>query len=238
MKAAFISDIHGNAFALEAVLEDIAKKQIDQIYVLGDLCFRGPNPKQALDLIRSLNANVIKGNADEWVVRGIQKGEVPDKALDVMKKEREWTVAHLDSADIDYLQNLPQTLQIDLNGKAILAFHATPNSLFDIIRPDTDDVHLEKRLMAENMADFYIYGHIHLPYIRFLNGKTVLNIGSVGLPFDGQAMASYGIVEAEDGNVRVSIERVNYDIEKTVQQYMENDYPNKAMVDVVRNGRL
>lgn len=200
MKAAFISDIHGNAFALEAVLEDIAKKQIDQIYVLGDLCFRGPNPKQALDLIRSLNANVIKGNADEWVVRGIQKGEVPDEALNVMKKEREWTVAHLDSADIDYLQNLPQTLQLNLNGTAILAFHATPNSLFDIIRPDTDDVHLEKRLMAENMADFYIYGHIHLPYIRFLNGKTVLNIGSVGLPFDGQAKASYGIVEAEDGN--------------------------------------
>lgn len=238
MKAAFISDIHGNAFALEAVLEDIAKKQIDQIYVLGDLCFRGPNPKQALDLIRSLNANVIKGNADEWVVRGIQKGEVPDEALDVMKKEREWTVAHLDSTDIDYLQNLPQTLQLDLNGTDILAFHATPNSLFDIIRPDTDDVQLEKRLMAGNMADFYIYGHIHLPYIRFLKGKTVLNIGSVGLPFDGQAKASYGIVEAEDGNVHVSIERVNYDIEKTVQQYLENDYPNKAMMDVVRNGRL
>ncbi|MBE3570460.1 MAG: metallophosphoesterase family protein [Bacillales bacterium] len=238
MKAAFISDIHGNVFALEAVLDDIAKKQIDQIFLLGDLCFRGPNPKQALDLIRSLNANVIKGNADEWVVRGIHKGEVPDEVLDVMRKEREWTVAHLDAMDIDYLQNLPETLHLDLNGTDILAFHATPNSLFDIIRPDTDDFHLEKGLMAGNDAHLFIYGHIHLPYIRFLNGKAVLNIGSVGLPFDGQAKASYGIVAAENGNVQVSIERVNYDIEKTVQQYLESDYPNNAMVDVVRNGRL
>jgi len=42
MKIAFISDIHGNAIALESVLEDIQKKKVDKIYVLGDLCYRGP----------------------------------------------------------------------------------------------------------------------------------------------------------------------------------------------------
>jgi putative phosphoesterase len=238
MKAAFISDIHGNAPALEAVLEDITKKQIDKLFILGDLCFRGPSPKQTLDLIRSLDAKVIKGNADEWVVRGIRKGEVPDEALEIMRKEQEWTAANLDETDIHYLKNLPETLNLELNGTNILAFHAAPNSLFDVIRPDTDDQSLEKNLMADNHSSLFIYGHIHLPYIRFLNGKTVMNLGSVGLPFDSQPKASYGIVETEDGDLTVSIQRVDYDVEKTVRLYAENDYPNKAMIDVVRNGRL
>lgn len=64
MKIAFISDIHGNAVALESVLEDIDKKNVDRIIVLGDICFRGPEPKRSLDLVRSLDTYVIKGNAD------------------------------------------------------------------------------------------------------------------------------------------------------------------------------
>src|SRR5690606_34163426 len=112
MKIAFISDIHGNSYALRAVLEDISKRNVDQICVLGDLCYRGPDPKGALDLIRSLNAQVIKGNADEWVVRGIRQGEVADQALEMMNKEREWIAERLDDNDLEYLRNLPQHLNI------------------------------------------------------------------------------------------------------------------------------
>ncbi len=77
MKLAFISDIHGNAIALDAVLQDISAKNADKVFVLGDICYRGPEPKRALDLVRSLNCEVIKGNADEWVIRGVREGEVP-----------------------------------------------------------------------------------------------------------------------------------------------------------------
>ena len=81
MKIAFISDIHGNAVALDAVLNDIEKKKVDKIYVLGDISYRGPEPKRALELVRSLNTDVIKGNADEWVVRGVREGEVQQVRL-------------------------------------------------------------------------------------------------------------------------------------------------------------
>src|SRR5690625_314515 len=86
MRFAFLSDIHGNATALEAVLHDAANQKVDKIYILGDLCFRGPEPKRVLDLVRSVDATVIKGNADEWMVRGVKKGEVPDAALDIMNQ--------------------------------------------------------------------------------------------------------------------------------------------------------
>lgn len=104
MKIAFISDIHGNAISLDSVIADLNRKSVDQIFVLGDLFYRGSEPKRALGLIRSLNAEVLKENADEWVVRGVKKGEVPDQALDIMNKERDWTISQLDAEDIDYLK--------------------------------------------------------------------------------------------------------------------------------------
>jgi putative phosphoesterase len=239
MKIAFISDIHGNAIALETVLEDVKKKKVDQIYVLGDLCYRGPEPKRVLELIRSLQAEVIKGNADEWVVRGVQKGEVPDQAFNIMNQEREWTVSQLDPSDIEYLKQLPTEKHFQVNGISIHAFHATPDSLFDIVLPHTEDDTIQKKLMSTTESNIYVYAHIHKPYIRYINGKIVMNIGSVGLPFDGVPKASYAIVEIEEENVRTSIERVHVEIEKVVERYQEVNYPNAdMMIQIVRNARL
>ena len=52
-----------------------------KVFVLGDLCYRGIEPKRSLELVEPLNCDVIKGNADEWVVRGVREGEVPDQVL-------------------------------------------------------------------------------------------------------------------------------------------------------------
>src|SRR5690625_7300114 len=128
MKLAFISDVHGNAMALDAVLEDIKKREIDQIIVLGDICYRGPEPKRSLDLIRALETDVIKGNADEWIVRGIKKGEVPEQDLQIMNEEREWTVSALDKSSINYLRDLPTELNLTFGRMKLHAFHATQNS--------------------------------------------------------------------------------------------------------------
>lgn len=237
VKLAFISDIHGNSIALEAILEDIAKKEIDRIYVLGDLCYRGPDPKRSLALIRSLNTQVIKGNADEWVVRGVNQGEVPEQVIDMMKMEREWTVAQLDEQDIEYLASLPTEMKLEIEGISIHAFHATPDSLFEIVLPGAGDEVLKSKLMSASDADIFIYAHIHRPFIRYMEGKILLNIGSVGLPFDGMPKAAYAIVEIENGQIRTSIERVPYRIEDVVKQYEEAQYPNAEMMTrIVRNG--
>lgn len=239
VKIAFISDIHGNAVALNAVLEDIASKHVDQVNVLGDLCYRGPEPKRSLELVRSLQTNVIKGNADEWVVRGVREGEVPEKALEMMNIECDWTLSKLDRQDIDYLASLPTEVTLEHEGITIAGFHATPESLFEIIPPDSKDEVIEGSFFNAVNADVYIYAHIHKPYIRFIKGKIVMNIGSVGLPFDGMPKASYGLMEIVDGNIRASIERVQYDLEKTVQLYKDEDYPNaEMMIGIVRNGRI
>ncbi|MEI7028038.1 metallophosphoesterase family protein [Paenibacillus sp. y28] len=239
MRLAFISDIHGNAVALDAVLEDIRKKAVDRIMVLGDLCYRGPEPKRALERVRALHTEVIKGNADAWTVRGVRPGEAPDQALEMMNRERHWIVSQLAQEDIDYLDGLPTELQLQVEGVSIHAFHATPDSLFEIVLPGTEEAQLKAKLMSGADADVYIYAHIHRPYVRFIDGKVLMNIGSVGLPFDGMAKASYGILEIEAGAIRTSIERVPFEVEQVVKQYEEAGYPNAEMMSrVVRNGRI
>ncbi|CRK81270.1 metallophosphoesterase family protein [Neobacillus massiliamazoniensis] len=238
MKIAFISDIHGNAVALDAVLTDIKKKEIDQVFVLGDICYRGPEPKRSIDLVRSLNTKVIKGNADEWVVRGVLEGEVPQKALELMNRERQWTVDQLEPTDIDYLESLPTQLQVNVDGIEIVSFHATPDSLFDVVLPNAEDEKIESRLMKPADANIYVYAHIHKPYIRYINGKVIMNIGSVGLPFDGLTKASYGLIEIENGNYRTSIERVSFDLEKVIHAYQKVNYPNaEMMIEIIKNAK-
>lgn len=239
MKIAFISDIHGNAVALESVLAHIQKNKIDKIYVLGDLCYRGPEPKRSMEMIRSLDTEVIKGNADEWVVRGVRAGEVPDKALEMMNRERDWTVSKLDAFDLVYLQMLPTEINFIVEGIPITLFHATPESLFEVVLPFVDDEGVAAKLMTSRDAQIHICGHIHKPYIRYLRGKIVINTGSVGLPFDSLAMASYATVEIVEGDIKTTIERVSYDVEQVVEQYLNANYPNaEMMIKVLRNASI
>lgn len=239
MRYAFISDIHGNAVALDAVLNDIKRKSIDRIVVLGDICFRGPEPKRALELVKSNSADVIRGNADEWMVRGIRENEVPLTAFDTMKREREWGVSRLSQEDITYLTELPASLTFIANEKtAIHVFHATPDSLFNPVPPDGSGDLIKQQFHFESTPEqILVYAHIHQAYIRYIDGKTVINTGSVGIPFDGLTQPSYSIVEVGEKTISTSIERVSYDIEKVIEQYKESDYPNaEQMIGVTRSG--
>jgi putative phosphoesterase len=236
LKTAFISDIHGNDLALNAVLADLKEKEIDQILVLGDLVFRGPNPKKTIDKLRKLDAIIIKGNTDEWVVRGILPNEVPEKDLEIMYRERDWCVNQLTTEDIDYLSGLPLDVKLHLSKNVhIHVFHATPDDLFEVLPPDANTEVFQRKLMKDKDATIYVYAHTHHPLVRYISGKCVINPGAVGYTFDGLAKSSYVLVEAKNDSYSVTVERVPFDIEAVVQAYYTNNYPNPVlMANVVR----
>ncbi|MFC7062215.1 metallophosphoesterase family protein [Halobacillus seohaensis] len=230
MRLAFISDIHGNARALEAVLEDIEKRNIDQLFVLGDISYRGLEPQRSVEMVRKLDAKVIKGNADEWVVRGVQEGEVPDEVIEGMNDEKDWSTSKMTGESVRYLNDLPKEINEEFEGVNIHGFHATPGNLFEVVLPTETEESMKEHLMVNKMADIYVYGHIHKPYIRHIDGKVVINTGSVGLPFDGLAQPSYAIVDIEDSGVQTSIVRTNYDLERLVEDVKASDYPQKDLL--------
>ncbi|QKS71143.1 metallophosphoesterase family protein [Paenalkalicoccus suaedae] len=238
-KIAVISDIHGNMHALQAVLADIKSQYIDEIVVLGDLAFRGPHPNECVDLVKKHARYVIKGNADEWAVRGIHEGEVPEHVLDGMRTEQAFTHSQLTEENLTYLHSLPETLELPLtNKKQLFVFHATPDSLFEVVPSDASNEKLLKLIASNERANLFAYGHIHVAHQRTINGKLVFNTGSVGLPFDGDNRASYAIVHAKD-DVQLTLRRVSYDIDAAVEALAS--YPAHAiplLTHVYTNGAL
>lgn len=234
MKLALISDIHGNAVALENVLEHLHSKKPDELLVLGDIAFRGPEPKRAVQLVQQAKAKVIKGNADLWAVRGIKQGEVPSDAHSMMVQEQQWCQEQLGPSELTYLEALPDQLHVPLTEEhSLLAYHAVPGNCFEVVLPDTKEHEIASKMMVDPHALFTVYGHIHIPFIRWIEGRCMMNTGSVGLPFDGMAKSSYIWLETDGEHVTCSIERIAYDTEKVCRQYADFAYPNAQMMQHV-----
>jgi predicted phosphodiesterase len=110
-RVALISDIHGNAVALEAVLADIGRGA-DEIVCLGDVAAGGPQPREALERLRRLGCPVVRGNADEWLLGTMPaESDEDDRRL---RESVEWAREQLIDADVAYLESFVPTIELDL----------------------------------------------------------------------------------------------------------------------------
>ncbi len=247
MKLAFISDIHGNYHALEAVLLDIATIKADKIYVLGDLVFKGSMPAECVRRIRKLDTVVIQGNIDELVgcnliQPGFAKTEERKAAL---LAEMEWTRSRLTPEELDYLAGLPFFHEEEpVKGLRFRMVHANPRNLLDAVLPTDNPDEVTARMFEGTEAVIALYGHIHVPYVLHNGGKAVANTGSVGLPFDGNTAASYAVLEIDEpyaGSAPVfslGIRRVPYDVEAAVRAFEGSEHPfAETVITALRAGK-
>src|SRR5579864_2984709 len=99
MRLAVISDIHGECFALDQVLQDIRRQGIEQIVCLGDALQGGSQPAETLARLCELNCPVVMGNADAWLITG-QNTSVDEEPSQQQRAVREWSLTHLSESDI------------------------------------------------------------------------------------------------------------------------------------------
>ena len=207
-RIALISDIHGNLTALEAVLKDIEKRNVDQVYCLGDLVGKGPRGSECIDLIRKNCDKVIYGNWDVFI-----RDETDNEII-------KWFQSQLTDEDFNYLASLPFYIEFELNGKLIRCFHASPRSVFERIAPEYHP--LEKCLSlfqnseeteshhSKRTPDIVFYGDIHMTLLRSYEIGILCNVGSVGLDL---IEATYVIVDGSYGANSINFVRVPYDRE-------------------------
>ncbi|WP_051471734.1 metallophosphoesterase family protein [Patulibacter minatonensis] len=207
---ALLYDVHGNLAALEAVLQDATEAGATSWLVGGDVSAFGPWPVDALRRLRALDdARWIRGNHERWAV---ETADVPDVPL-----ARGGVAAGRDAlgpAVVAELYALPRWQRIP-GGEA---WHASPRSDVDGfgLEPAGDDA----ALLEGRTPGLLVVGHTHLQMRRDVvrpdgGTTTVVNPGSVGLPFDGDPRAAYGLV-GDDGAVH--LRRVDYDVERTVAE--------------------
>ncbi len=222
-RVALISDIHGNAVALEAVLGDIGRRRVDEIVCLGDVAAGGPQPREALERLRTLGCDVVCGNADEWLLGRPPVAEDEDGRR--VRAIVEWTRALLGDADVAYLESFVPTIEFDLGAsRRLLGFHGSPRATSDRLLAATPDEEVS-RLLAGAAAEVLAGGHTHLQLARRLGGSLLVNPGSVGLPLPESIDASsvpgelclprfaeYALVEAE-AEIAVELRRAPIDLE-------------------------
>lgn len=234
---AIISDIHGNLPALEAVLADIERQGVNEIYHLGDLVGYNPFPNETVALIASRGIPGLRGNYDQAVLGQVADpvGEFLNARITPMGLEiYHWTLQEVNDQTRKFLASLPQQMTVAKEGWRFRLTHGSPRHIKDYVRPSwPDEMFLE--LLAEVSEEVLCTGHTHIPLIRQFDRQWLLNPGSVGFPKDGNPLASYALV-AVDQELTIEIRRVEYDIERTVRAIGERGLPPKAAADL-RAGR-
>lgn len=235
MTLACISDIHGNAPALEAVLRDIESKGITRILCAGDLVGFGPFPNEVIDLLRAGEIPCVMGNYDAKVMK------FPQKKKKYKKKKRaesyeslRWTWKHLSDQNRVYLAGLPFSHAETIGGFSVLMAHGSMRSYKDYIPESTSEAGLIG-LLDGNAPEIFITGHTHLPFCTTIGKTCVAGCGSAGKPVEGSPDVSYVIIHF-NGELSGEIVRVAYDVEKLCSDIIESGLP-EVFADQFRHGK-
>lgn len=194
-RVGLISDIHGNAVALEAVLEDMGT--VDALVCAGDIVGYGPSPGACLDIVRNREIPTVAGNHDRAVVRG-QPYESGD----------EYAQQTLSEAALAWLSELPRERLLFDGSLKVIHDHPTERDRYTM--PDA----FEPTLL--DSEDILVLGHTHIQHAAVFDEGIVVNPGSVGQPRDGNPDAAYALVDVDD--LSVTLRRVEYDVDRVQQR--------------------
>lgn len=215
MRLAFLSDIHGNPIALDAVLADVAAQGgVDEYLVLGDLVALGYDPIAVLERLTSLpKVGFTRGNTDRYVVSGDRPATGDQAAVVEMANSFSWTRGYI-TADgwFDWLGALPlEQRRVLPDGSRLLAVHAAPGTDDGPgVSPEQSGTELH-HLVADSDADLVFVGHTHWALDRTAGSVRIVNVGSVSNPWAPDLRASYALVEAGPSGCSVDLRRVDYD---------------------------
>lgn len=217
MRLALISDLHAHLPALDAVLADAEAQGADRIVCLGDVIDMGPEPNAVCERLRERGIPTLTGNHDPL-------DEHPTFPL--LAAIEAWTADVLDPDHRAWLDGLPFERHLVLDGVRVWCVHGSPVSNTDQILPDTPPAQLDA-WCGDTPHDLLAAGHTHVPCVRRVSGRWVVNAGSVSQPFarafDGTTppvvlpWAEYALVDLDggrgaDGVRNARIRRVTYDL--------------------------
>jgi len=212
MRIVIISDVHANLEALAAL--HAVEKPPDALFFLGDVVGYGPDPGACIDYIRRRATHSVRGDHDDATATGAEFGSPPE-LRELATATREHTRRLLRPVDLAYLAQLPTYLQVERGGAKFFLAHGSPREpvtrLFEFAMMSERAIRAQ---VEEVDADVILLGHTHVPAIRRIDDKYLVNPGSLGQPRHGLPSATYAVWE--DGNLQ--IHHIDYDPTPTIRK--------------------
>jgi predicted phosphodiesterase len=203
---AVIADVHGVLPVLEQVLAQPEVRHADRIVVCGDHA-SGPQPVPVLDLLTSLdNVVLVRGNADRELV-GIRRGGSSPYEIDI------WAAAQLTEDHVRLLEGLPHPVTLPVSGFGPVVFcHGTPRDDNEIVLVDSPMSRWATAFGGlPDEVRTVVCGHTHMPFVRLVDRRTVVNPGSIGMPYGG-AGGHFALLRAGE----ISLRRIDIDVDAAV----------------------
>lgn len=246
-KYAIISDVHGNALALNAVFKDIHERGITSIINLGDFFFGALEAGKTWEILQQHNMLCITGNTDREILEGIEDPSAQ------RKPGMDRIIADLPAAAINWLRILPKTAVCD---DLFFVCHGTPESdneyLLEKVTANGVFVYNDEDLINKTKdikQRVILCGHSHVNRVIWLsNNKIILNPGSVGMPaylgngehrFAMESMsphAKYAVVTVDGETINIEQVLCQYDWDAAADMARANG--NNNMANFILYGRM
>lgn len=227
MKLFFISDIHGNQFALEAILTKALSIKSDRIFCLGDISgyFTGIN--EVIQLLQANKVVSIKGNHDAFLTKSL-----------IINKNKAYYPAYLKTKsniglnEFNWLCQLDDYAKIQIDNCIFEMYHGGANDFFnEYVFPN--QIGFDK--YKNHSTNIFLFGHTHLQFAIKYNGKTYANPGAVGLPRNGDFRAHGLLYDTQENLIKEY--KVPYDLNKFNEIYFGDASVNNSYLHNINFGR-
>ncbi|MCU4966495.1 metallophosphoesterase family protein [Bacillus toyonensis] len=239
-KIAVLADVHGNATALKAVIEDSLKEGVTDYWFLGDLIMPGPGSNDLFEMLDSVNVDTyVQGNWEDSFLDVLNKNIDIDNATNIyVSRLVQYQCENLDKNYINHIKNLPLHITKQVNDLSISISHNLQNKNYGGDLWPTNNQEQFDRLFDCDY-DIAIYAHTHHQLLRYSsNDQLIINPGTVGQPFykwnklNSDLRAQYAILEIDEAGITdVRFKKVFYDVEK---EYKNATNKNLPYIDLYR----
>ncbi len=207
-RVAVLSDVHGNATALAAVLDELSREEHDLIVFGGDLTW-GAQPVETHRLASTLDALFVRGNADRALLEGATESE-----------REQWIQKRHTAESLEFVRDFEENVVVEVDGLGAVRFcHGSPRSDEECVTPETPEDRV-REFSADVPERVIVSAHVHIQFDRAVGGIRSVNPGSVGLPYEGRPGAYWALLGPD-----VELRRTDYEVGRAADAYRESGFP-------------
>ncbi|MEQ8228975.1 MAG: YfcE family phosphodiesterase [Rhodospirillales bacterium] len=218
MKVALLADIHGNAPALECVLDAARSEGVGRLLIAGDMVGYYYDIVRVMDLLTDWDWVAVQGNHEDMLAR-VRDGRDATTVRARYGSAIDRAVMELSPVQLDFLTDLPSTRKLDIDGIRVLICHGSPWDRDTYVYPDSKKSVRDQ--FFETNADLILFGHSHYPVHWRSGNAQAVNPGSVGQPRDRKPGACWALWNTGTGTV--SMRREAYDPAPLIAACAAND---------------
>ncbi len=213
MKIAVLSDIHGNIFGLKKCIELSEKENINHYIFCGDYISDIPQSHNVIKYLKELNKKYncyfVRGNREDYIIDYLN---TPNKnwSLENRNGPMFCTLNELDEGDIEFINKLPESLEINI--KEISSIFVT-----------------HKPCSITNNYKYVLYGHTHKPEYYTNQNINYINPGSVGLGLSNNFCSEFAILNIENDQENIKFIKIKQEITPIIQSIINSQLPKTSI---------